>query len=303
MFELSVLCNFAPNVLWISFTNSFIVSYIKLQFRPPKTGKKSALLHLWLEEQPVLSGWEETESGEWCVYVPEAAYTEAWRGEWLALAEELGLRWKEEREEERNWNAVWERSYEPVEVGDFCRIRASFHEPSAPGSFRYELEITPRMAFGTGHHATTHLMLQELQKGDWAGKAVLDYGCGTAVLGILAARLGAARIDALDIDPLAVENARENCQTNQTPQVRVHQGSLSELPAGQYDCILANINRNILIDNMRRMHERLLPAGKLYLSGFLASEIPLLVQSAQPWGLRLLQECRREDWACLVLGK
>lgn len=278
------------------------MQYIQLHFKAPNTAKKSALLHLWLAEQPCINGWEEGEKGDWIAYVADSDFTPAFQSDIQEAMDEIGIRWSQSSIAEQNWNQVWEESYQPVVVEGFCRVRASFH--AADTRFPYELEITPKMAFGTGHHATTFMMLSQMQHADWKGKQVLDYGCGTAVLAILAVKLGASQADALDIDAWAVENAQENCALNQvSEQVRVRRGDLSSLPAdARYDRILANINRNILIDAMPTLSKKLRPGGELWMSGFLVSEIPMIAEAAAKQGLRLLRQAQEADWAWVVVA-
>lgn len=202
---------------------------------------------------------------------------------------------------DRNWNAEWERSFQPVEVGTDVRIRAEFHE-SRPG-FAHELIITPRMAFGTGHHATTRMMVQAMLPLDWRGKRVYDLGSGTGVLAILAERMGATDILAIDNDPGAVENAIHNCGLNGCHAVRVEKGDAATLEGLRFDAILANIERNVLLEAMPRMSAALNPGGALFLSGFVPSDRHMLAQRAKECGLELAERLQEGEWALLGCRK
>jgi ribosomal protein L11 methyltransferase len=205
--------------------------------------------------------------------------------------------WSVSQVEERNWNAEWERSFQPVEVGREVRIRAD-HHPSAPG-FRHEIVITPRMAFGTGHHATTRMMVQAMLGLDLAGRSVCDLGCGTAVLAILAERMGASRVRAIDIDEQAVINARENVERNGCHAITVEKGVASALQGHAYDCILANIERNTLLDAMPLMAAALRPGGVLLLSGFILGDRPSLAACAGANGLSIAEQLAEGEWSLL----
>ncbi|GIV40166.1 MAG: ribosomal protein L11 methyltransferase [Thermonema sp.] len=195
-----------------------------------------------------------------------------------------------------NWNEVWERSYEPVWVEGRCFIRASFHE--AVPQAEYEIVITPKMAFGTGHHPTTGLMLAWQLELPQEGKKVLDAGCGTAILSIMAEKRGAQRIDAYDIDDWAVENALENVYLNRCERIFVQQGTVRsvKLEASPYDLILANINRNVLLDEMPDYARHLVMGGDLLLSGFLADDMPLIRQAAEANGLVFVAMKQKNEW-------
>jgi len=225
-----------------------------------------------------------------------------------ALAALLTLRdphvtvsWSVSQLEERNWNAEWEGSFQPVEIGHDVRIRAE-HHPAMPG-FTHDLVITPRMAFGTGHHATTRMMVQAMLGLDLRGKQVCDLGCGTAVLAILAERMGAKAIRAIDIDEQAVLNARENIERNDRHLVTVEKGVATALKGGSYDCILANIERNTLLDAMPIMAAALRPRGALLLSGFIGADRELMAASATSHGLVLAEHLEEGMWSLLGCRK
>lgn len=166
----------------------------------------------------------------------------------------------------RNWNAVWESNFEPVVIADQCYVRATFHEPRP--EYPYELIIDPKMAFGTGHHQTTSSIVRYMLETDFEGKKVLDMGCGTGILAILAAKLGASEILAIDNDPVCVASVEENKTRNGVDQISTECGSVDLIIGQQFDVILANINRNILLDQMTAYAQSLKTVGELYISGF-----------------------------------
>jgi ribosomal protein L11 methyltransferase len=202
---------------------------------------------------------------------------------------------------DRNWNAEWESSFQPVEVDGQVRIRADFHD-SVPG-FAQEIVITPRMAFGTGHHATTRMMVQAMLALDWKGKPVCDLGCGTGVLAILAKRMGAGEVLAIDNDQGAVDNAVHNCGLNGCSGIRVEKGDASSLNGLRFDAILANIERNVLLEAMQLMSTALNPGGALLLSGFVPGDRHMLAQRAKECGLVLAERLQEGEWALLGCRK
>ncbi len=201
----------------------------------------------------------------------------------------------------QNWNASWESSFEPVVVPGFCTVRADFHAPARDTP--YEIVITPKMSFGTGHHATTRLMMQAISGLDLKGKSVFDFGTGTGILAILAAMLGASRISAIDNDPWSVENARENVAANAQPGIAVAEGSIENLGGERFDIILANINRHILLHYMQDMAAALNPGGTLLLSGILSADEDVVSGAAQDAGFRKQRRLQEKDWIALQFGR
>lgn len=200
----------------------------------------------------------------------------------------------------QNWNAQWEAGFDPVTVDDFCTIRAHFHPK---GTTAHDIVITPKMSFGTGHHATTQLMVQAMRNTAFEGKRVLDFGSGTGVLAILAGQLGAADITGIDIDDWVTENAIENGQQNGAASIRFFTGSLEAVAGERYDVILANINRHILLQYMRDMETALLTGGRLLLSGILTADEPIIEAAANEVGLNLVSRQDRAGWACMLFEK
>jgi len=203
--------------------------------------------------------------------------------------------------EDVDWNSVWEADFTPIEVSADCVVRAPFHP--VPG-VTYDLVIMPKMSFGTGHHATTCLMLRHLLEADVEGLDVLDMGSGTGVLAILAAKRGARHVDAVDIDEWAAENAKENVVVNGVADtVDVALGDASLIVGRRYDLILANINRNILLADMPAYVASLAPGGRLIVSGFLGIDCDILVERASSLGLEEIERTDSDGWYSILFGK
>ncbi|KAB2826999.1 MAG: 50S ribosomal protein L11 methyltransferase, partial [Paludibacter sp.] len=201
-----------------------------------------------------------------------------------------------------NWNEEWEKHYfEPIVIGDKCVIHSSFHTdvPQA----EYDIVIDPKMSFGTGHHETTSLMIEEILSVDLNGKLVLDMGCGTAVLAILAAKRGAKPVIAIDIDPWCTENSAENIQTNGVNWIQIELGGAEKLKTVKADVIFANINRNILLEDMKQYSASLNEGGVLYMSGFYTADIPVLEEEMNHNGLKLISSREKNNWAVVTTIK
>ena len=201
-----------------------------------------------------------------------------------------------------NWNERWEKSYEPIAVDERCLVRAAFHP--ADERFDYQIVITPQMSFGTGHHETTFLMLSGQLRTEHRGKRVLDVGCGTGILAIMASLRGASRVVAVDVDEWAVENARENAERNHCENVTIYLGTIDQVAVGErFDLLLANINRNVLLRDIPAYADCLQPGGQLLVSGFYESDAEDIGQVAA--GCRLVREEQRtkNQWACVSFRK
>ena len=193
-----------------------------------------------------------------------------------------------------NWNQAWEENFEPILIENRCAIRAPFHEAF---DVPYDIVIEPKMSFGTGHHETTHMMVQFLLKAEVKKKAVLDMGCGTGVLAILAAMKGAAPVTAIDIDDWSYENTLENIHRNGHEEILVYKGDASLLEGKSYDIVLANINRNILLRDLPSYVSTLDGTkGELYLSGFYEEDFPLITDKCEALGMRLAEKLKKGYW-------
>lgn len=195
-----------------------------------------------------------------------------------------------------NWNEEWEKNFNPIVVDNACAVRAPFHDKF---DTQYEIIIEPKMSFGTGHHETTHMMIQHILQNDFKNKSVLDMGCGTAVLGILAEMKGAQPIDAIDIDNWCYLNSLENAQRNNCKRISVYEGDASLLDGKKYDTIIANINRNILLNDIKVYTQCLNPKGSLFLSGFYEEDIPLIEKECNAYNLKLIKMLKRNNWVAL----
>lgn len=240
-------------------------------------------------------GFEQQEE-ELCAYVPEKDYPEA------ALRQILSghqLAWRATSIAPQNWNAVWESSFSPVVIEDFCAIRAAFHAPVE--NVQHEIVITPKMSFGTGHHSTTFTMVLAMKGIDFKGKKVLDFGTGTGILAVLAEQLGASTVFAIDNDPWAVENALENVRENHAAKVQV---SLEDkIPEDRYEVILANINRHIILENLPAMAKALQPDGILLLSGILEADEDMILAAADSHSLQFSKRFPQNGWLTLQMRK
>lgn len=205
--------------------------------------------------------------------------------------------------EYQNWNQVWESNFNPIVVGQRCTVKAGFHK-DLPNT-EYNIVIDPKMAFGTGHHQTTHLMIEAMLDHEFKGKQVLDMGCGTGILAILAVLRGANfPVDAIDIDPIAAESARENSEKNGVGnKINVLTGDSSLVKKNQYDIILANINRNIILSDIEVYSSALKSDGTIILSGFYSQDAPAIEQACLKQGLTLVSQTLLDNWILLKFKK
>lgn len=195
-----------------------------------------------------------------------------------------------------NWNEEWEKNFEAIEVDGKCVVRAPFHEKP---SVAYDIVIEPKMSFGTGHHETTHMMLQHILNTDVTNKKVLDMGCGTGVLAILAEMKGAKPLDAIDIDNWCYLNSLENVERNNCEHISVYEGDVSLLKNKKYDIIIANINRNILLNDIHQYATCLNADGILFLSGFYTEDIPMITEECAKNTLKFADKLEKNNWVAL----
>ncbi|WP_300699941.1 50S ribosomal protein L11 methyltransferase [Bacteroides sp.] len=203
--------------------------------------------------------------------------------------------------EDKDWNEEWEKNFfQPIVIGDRCVIHSTFHK-DVPHA-KYDIVINPQMAFGTGHHETTSLIISELLDSDLQGKSLLDMGCGTSILAILARMRGAAPCTAIDIDEWCVRNSIENIKLNNVDNIAVSQGDASSLEGkGPFDIVIANINRNILLNDMKQYIRCMHPGSELYMSGFYVDDIPVILAEAERNGLQFVHHQEKNRWAAVKL--
>ncbi len=201
----------------------------------------------------------------------------------------------------KDWNAEWEKNFTPIAIINQLLVRAPFHVQDQ--NYRQELIIAPKMAFGTGHHETTSMILEWMLKEDLTRKDVLDFGCGTGILGIFAAKNSASKVVFVDNDPLATENTTENIVLNQLSAMNVLLGSFDAIPNEQYDFILANITRNILSEGLSVLANHLKSNAKIAMSGFLLQDAEFMIEKIKQSGLHLIEQKEKGDWLCLIAEK
>jgi ribosomal protein L11 methyltransferase len=246
--------------------------------------------------------FQETDEG-FNAYIGEAEFDEAEVKEIIQKYSFLVIaRYQVGKVPKENWNQTWETNYHPIEIPGRCRVRASFHEADA--SFPLEIVINPKMSFGTGHHSTTYLRMELLLDTDVKGKSVFDFGTGTGILAILAAKLGATQIDASDIDEWCIENGMENFAINDYDGIKIQLGTVKEVKKKpSYDLILANINRNVLLEEMPDYVSVLPIGGLLYLSGFYEEDLPVIEEKANSLGLKRTGYRVRDNWTAVSFEK
>lgn len=271
------------------------MNHLRFEFTAPGT-VQTELLVAMLSEQG-FEGFEET-ADSLLAFIPEDDFDAVAFAEVCSRFPEIG--YVRTTVEPENWNAAWESGFEPVIIEDLVAVRAGFHAPVA--NVRHEIVITPKMSFGTGHHATTWMMVKAMMEIECRGRAVLDFGTGTGVLAILAEQLGAVKTDAIDIDEWSITNALENAAVNNSVSINIYQAD--KVPeAGSYDIILANINLNVILASLPAISKVLAAGGSLLLSGFLLDDQEVMEKALAEQGLGVKQQYRRGDWLCILANK
>ncbi|AEW86279.1 50S ribosomal protein L11 methyltransferase [Flavobacterium columnare NBRC 100251 = ATCC 23463] len=270
-------------------------TYIGYHFEVEPKELGSEILIAELGELP-FDSFIETDKG-FSAYIPKENWNEGILEDIYILQNpEFKISYTFEEIEQQNWNAEWEKNFDPIDVDGLCHVRAPFH-PKTDAQF--DIIIEPKMSFGTGHHETTHMMIQHLLELDLKDLKTLDMGCGTAILAILAEMKGAQPIDAIDIDNWCYLNSIENATRNNCKHITVYEGDASLLNNKKYDLIIANINRNILLNDMQTYVNCLNPNGIILFSGFYEQDIPSIDASCTEKGLTFVKKISRNNWVSL----
>ena len=269
--------------------------YLAYHFSVEPKELGSEILIAELGEKPFES-FIETDNG-FSAYIQKELRTEDILNDiYLLSSPEFTISFIVEEIEQVNWNEEWEKNFEPIDVDGKCHVRAPFHPKT---NAEFDIIIEPKMSFGTGHHETTHMMIQHLLETDVTNLKTLDMGCGTAILAILAEMKGAKPIDAIDIDNWCYLNSIENAECNNCHEITVYEGDANLLKDKNYDVIIANINRNILLNDMQQYVDSLKKDGILLLSGFYNEDIPFIDASCTEKGLTFVKKFERNNWVSL----
>jgi len=264
--------------------------YIEIIFEG-RSASENEMLIAWLTD----IGFEAFEEEESLLksFIPERDFDET---KLKQVAEKINMPYGKSPVKDRNWNTIWEQSFEPVVINNFCAIRAEFHLPVS--GIQHEIIITPKMSFGTGHHATTYMMIEAMKNIAFTGKTVLDFGTGTGVLAILAEKMGSFLIDAIDNDEWSINNAKENIQMNHCRNIHIRNaGTLPE--SGHYNIIMANINKHIILQHMPAMRNAIVPDGLILLSGMLYTDLNDVKKALKIHGFHLSGVQERNTWICI----
>lgn len=273
---------------------------IKIFINSANFAETSEIIMAMLGEQPFES-FDEIENGI-RGFIPEDKFNESEVSTAINGLSDFGVTGFEVLKiQDQNWNKTWESNYSSVLIGERCFVRAPFHE--ARPDVEFEIVIEPKMSFGTAHHETTDMMLQFVLETDWKNMEVLDMGCGTGVLAILASKMGAKKVTAIDYDNWAYENSLENIERNNIKNVRVYLGGKELIENSTFDIVLANINRNILLDQIQHYSNAIRTGGKLFLSGFYENDVEVLTLEAANYGFLCKQMKTKNHWVALMLEK
>ena len=276
--------------------NTYIAYHFKIE--PTELGSQILIAQL---EETAFESFEETEEGV-SAYVQKDVWSENILNDIEILSNEnFKISYTTNEIEPVNWNEEWEKNFSPIDVNGICHVRAPFHPATHA---KYEIVIEPKMSFGTGHHETTHMMIQHILELEVTNKKTIDMGCGTAILAILAEMKGAHPIDAVDIDNWCYLNSIENAERNNCKHISVYEGDASWLKDGQkYDVFIANINRNILLNDMTTYVKCMNENAVLLLSGFYTEDFEAINESCENLGLAFESKKERNNWLSLKYSK
>lgn len=274
-------------------------NFIQIEFTVPSNVELRLLLDSLNDDR--FLGFEELEA-KLIAYVLQSDFNAEMSNYLDKIQQNFNLQYSTSIIEDQNWNAQWEADYEPVVVEDYCSIRAEFHAPI--DQVEFNIMVTPKMSFGTGHHETTYMMIHQMSHLDFNHKKVLDYGCGTGVLAILAALEGASHVEAIDYDPWSYENTLENCVLNAIDnKIHCSCGELTDLEVLEFDIILANINRNVILENMELLVKKMKIDAVLLVSGILVEDERIILQNAAKNGLKSIKVMQKGDWLSILFSK
>lgn len=267
-------------------------NYYKISFITPDAATKEICIALLSN-----IGFEGFEEDRTTIhgFIPAALLDEQ---QLAALLQQQNISYTKSIIENRNWNEEWESGFTPVLIGNFCQVRASFH--AANPAVKHDIIINPKMSFGTGHHATTWLMIEAMSELAIEGMEVFDFGTGTGVLAILAAQMKAAAVTAIDNDEWSINNAAENFEQNNAAGI-VLQNASSMMVDNQYNLILANINRHIILANLAAIQQHLKPDGVVLFSGLLKADEKIVTEAAIAAGLQIFSVKEKQDWICMKM--
>jgi ribosomal protein L11 methyltransferase len=275
------------------------MTYLELSFSPLATEAEQSLLIAALLESGFDSFVEE--ENKLLAYIPSDLYKDDMMTSLAFLRDHPEVIVGVKLMEDKNWNKEWESNYQPVTIASKCYVRAPFH-PSLP-DIPYEIIIEPKMAFGTAHHETTQLMTAWLLEMDVRGKKVLDMGCGTGILAILANKMGASNVTGIDNDEWAWRNSLDNFSINKVAASEVFHGDASLISQDSFDLVLANINRNVLLKDMKAYYDGLRKEGVLLLSGFYQADVEAIIAAAAGHGLNFQGSRTLNNWAVVLFHK
>ena len=273
---------------------AFEEKFIKYTF---KSGWDSNMMIAFLSPLP-FDSFEEKKEGV-IAYLPEKKNTEATQKEIADICEQYQISFEIDIVQNKNWNEEWESNFEPVAVGDFCIIKAVFHDDIDESDYKYSITITPQMTFGTGHHETTYMMIELMSEINIEDKKVFDFGAGTGILSILAEKMGAAEVMAIDNDPVAVENIESNARDNSCVKIQSGFGETADVGRFVFDLVLANINKNVLIKEVENLSLALKKGGFLILSGILKEDMDELKNIYEENSMKLMKTLEKGKWVAM----
>jgi len=273
--------------------------YIKLSLKisPLNPGKEILIAKL---DQLKFVGFVEKHDGLEC-YIPSNKWNNKVLDIFYPLEEKgIDIDWCINFVEDENWNSQWEQNFSPVFIGDSCVIRSDFHKKT---NINNEIIIKPKMSFGTGHHETTQLIIEELLKNPPVNKNVLDIGCGTGILSILSEKLGAKKVDSIDICEFSMHSSKENFKLNKCSKINFYLGNINVIKTKTYDNILVNIEKNVIVNEVKTYFNKLALDGFIYLSGFYFSDEDTILKKIENLNLKLKEKKRKNKWSLLIFQK